>query len=64
MEVQYKEYGNSDKHNNTVKDSRDRRYYMQSEKLRDKKNIEITYSSTNECQFIECLEKIIKGHCK
>ena len=64
MEVQYKEYGNTDKHNNTVKDKRDCRYYMHSEEEKTKKNIEIAYSSTNECQFIECLEKIIKDHCK
>lgn len=30
----------------------------------EESQIEITYSSTNECSFEECLKKIVQEHCK
>lgn len=37
---------------------------MQEEKKKTNKTVKITFSSTNQCDFQKCLEKIIREHCK
>ena len=64
MEGDYKEYQNTDKHRNNVKEAENCSSSMSNNKEQSKGVIEITFSSTNQYQFIECLEKIIKEHCK
>lgn len=58
------EYQNVNKHNNSVSEVKNCRVSMQDKKEKSKDVIEITFSSTNQYQFIECLKKIIKEHCK
>lgn len=64
MEGDYREYQNTDKHRNNVKEAENCSSSMSNNKEQSKGVIEITFSSTNQCQFVECLEKIIKEHCK
>lgn len=64
MEGDYREYQNIDKHSNNVREAENCRVPMKNNQEKSKGVIEITFSSTNQYQFIECLEKIIKEHCQ
>lgn len=58
------EYQKADKHNYNVRNTKKCGDTMDTNKGKSKGIIEITFSSTNLCQFKDCLEKIIKEHCK
>ena len=71
MVNQFAEYSEHDSSINRNKESNHRNQsFMQKNKQQSastrtqESQIEITYSSTNECSFEECLKKIVQEHCK
>ena len=64
MRSKNSEYKNKAGHKITLNNAYIQGNLMQEEKKKTNKTVKITFSSTNQCDFQKCLEKIIREHCK